>query len=319
MLDYLHQLRECRNVNVKTCLNLRRLQHSNFCSDFFSIIVLDDSRRGVACLIKLRVTEVFTLVKRLESSLRGWAEITRLNKPYNILAPEISNVIQPSYFEKWSQKLMLPSFDRSEKSFITRLQLIVHILDLGVVSFAGAHVRNFVQTYSLRDESKIDLLEPFSGAVEHFSDSVVLRRCSLQCLHDFHGGAPVWVFAPKSWLYQRPLCLSTDMQIFADIWGPLWKKLDSNNPNTFTGYAVGNGAIIPWRRTNSEPAMKEGEIFCHWIPDENQETDMSDALSLLRFDGAEQLLMEPKRLTSDQRFFRSTRSVRSLLAQHGIT
>jgi hypothetical protein len=166
--------------------------------------------------------------------------------------------------------------ERANLNFITTLRLLVHILDLSVISYAGAHLNNFIEDYLELRNPRVDLLSPYD---ETSRDSVVLQRCSLQCLDSFHNGTPVWVFAPSTWEYKRPLCLSTNIETFADIWGPLWKEKSTSNPGKFSSYVVGNGAIIPWKPNTKNPLCGDGETFCHWISDDEWDNMESEIAS----------------------------------------
>ena len=61
------------------------------------------------------------------------------------------------------------------------------------------------------------------------------------------------------------LFLSTKVEDFADIWGPLWKVIDPEVPSSCTRYAVGNGYICKWKFQEATPRLLENETLCHWV------------------------------------------------------
>lgn len=73
--SHLNAIRMCRNVILRTFLNLKLLQQSNFCTGCFSIIILDERRRNVAILLPIEITDLITLVYELEYILRDSASL----------------------------------------------------------------------------------------------------------------------------------------------------------------------------------------------------------------------------------------------------
>jgi len=72
---HLNAIRMCRNVILRTFLNFKLLQQSNFCTGCFSIIVLDKRRRNVAIIVPIEITDLITLVYELEYILRDSASL----------------------------------------------------------------------------------------------------------------------------------------------------------------------------------------------------------------------------------------------------
>ena len=66
-LHALSVLRECRNICMKTYLNLRRLQLAGFYGTQFSMIIADPKRGNVARMVMVNVSDVFELPAGLES------------------------------------------------------------------------------------------------------------------------------------------------------------------------------------------------------------------------------------------------------------
>jgi hypothetical protein len=171
------------------------------------------------------------------------------------------------------------------------------MLDLAVASYAGAHCSEFLSdVFSTNDA--IALLEPFEDCSDDMKkSSVKFRHCKLQCLDSFHLGRCVGVFCPPKCEPSLPLYISATIDSFSDIWGPLWKLKDQNNPDQYSAYVVGSGSIVQWRHDSlTSPALIK-ERFCHWVCNEELEDGTHDKLDqgtdlpYIPFDGTEQLLI----------------------------
>jgi hypothetical protein len=73
--SHLNSIRTCRNVILRTFLNLKLLQQSNFCAGSFSIIILDKRRQNVAILLPVEIRDFIALVYELEYILRDSASL----------------------------------------------------------------------------------------------------------------------------------------------------------------------------------------------------------------------------------------------------
>jgi hypothetical protein len=99
-------------------------------------------------------------------------------------------------------------------------------------------------------ESKINLLKPYSEYEQLQKQSIVFQPCHLQCLDAFHQGMPIWAFTSNTWQPQKPLYLSTRMQTFADIWGPLW-KMQSLQEDFSGSEMISNASTIKFNGTET--------------------------------------------------------------------
>lgn len=77
----LQRIRLCQNVILRTFLNLKLLQQSNFCSGSFSVIVLDRKRSNVATLLPIESTDFIELVYDIEYILRDSASFVLKTGP----------------------------------------------------------------------------------------------------------------------------------------------------------------------------------------------------------------------------------------------
>lgn len=298
-------LLECRNITMRTYLNLRRLQLTGFCGTQFSMIFTDRHRLNVARLLMIDISKIVELLKILESWLQdSVGRMPRfLDLSFKAVAALVGGTI-PDSFGFWLSSLDFPPelFERHANERIMHIPnlvwLYVCMLDVGVVSYAGAHLNDIPSQFHPKDASGIYLKLPSRSrllpeAIEPLS--ITVRRCSLQCLDEFHDGKPVWIFSHRDWNPSGRLYLSTTVTAFADIWGPLWKGVDQKEPSKYAAYIVGNGSIHPWKHNQLRDPPLEQELFCHWVSDEMLDADIdplsSSDIDHRSFDGSEGLLI----------------------------
>ena len=116
------------------------------------------------------------------------------------------------------------------------------VLDLGVVSYAHAHVESFGGKDTEATSSRITVPQNLG---ERFPAIFRLQRYPTRCLNEFFGGAELWVFHHCGWLMQPPLYISTAIEIFADLWGPVWQIFEDKTESSIHHYDVGKGTIVP--------------------------------------------------------------------------
>jgi hypothetical protein len=171
---------------------------------------------------------------------------------------------------------------------------IVHTLDLATLSYAGAHIEPFDTRYLGISVEFFSVPAPFVAEFHRdvrATGMINLRRRSLECLDGFLHGKNVWVFydSLSDVGSNDRLYLVTQIDIFADIWEPLWKDCLVETPAEAYRYRVGGGYIIPWI-TNDHPKLLSGEILCHWV----KASDLSQTYSCQAqwlFDGSETLVI----------------------------
>ena len=285
------ELLECRNVNAQTYSNLRMLQRNGFCQQKFSMLTIDPHRHDVARLLPIDIQQILQLLKQIESVLRKTADFARLALPATSLIEVLSEQAsgeQNDFLLALSccTKFLLTTFGvglacaldtRSNPSIPAVLRLVVNTIDLAVASYAGAHLSRFDEEYLGEDIPVIDVLSPFPSLHKLQIPSIKLSRCQLQCLDSFHDSKPVWVFSSSNWGPRGHLFLSTKVEDFADIWGPLWKVVDPEVHDSCTRYAVGNGCIYKWKSLKATPHLLENETLCHWISNAITEAGSEDS------------------------------------------
>lgn len=104
----------------------------------------------------------------------------------------------------------------------------------------------------------------------------------------------MWVFCPPNCEPSVPLYLSTTIDNFADIWGPLWKMKDRGSQDKYVAYIVGGGTILPWQHNPLQSPKLVDERFCHWICNEDLEAEAPDIKPIsppIPFDETKKLLI----------------------------
>ncbi|KAF2469706.1 uncharacterized protein BDR25DRAFT_315274 [Lindgomyces ingoldianus] len=238
------ELPRCRELMSNMSQSVMKMREIGYCSQGISAVVARKDRGSVAELVWISISELEEL-----------RELTDLS----ICLVFLRNV---RFYQIAEQVRKL-----SSESKTTALQLaatvIVKFLDIAIISYSGAHfedLRTKNLHLSLEDASEIGIAE-----------SLILRPRHLQCLDAYFHHEQVWVFEEVDLGLQRsntPLYLLTTMEIFSDIWGPVWAVHEGGRINRFN---VGTGSIFPWAREPTDPRLLDGEIFAHWS---NYETDL---------------------------------------------
>jgi hypothetical protein len=115
---HLNAILNCRNLILRTFLNLKLLQHSNFCAGCFSIIILDKRRRNVAILLPIEITDFIALVYELEYILRDSASLV-LNTIGSKTPPDINrrfDFLNTTMVKQYCQSLLQMDLESSSVS-----------------------------------------------------------------------------------------------------------------------------------------------------------------------------------------------------------
>jgi len=106
--SHLNAIRMCRNVILRTFLNLKLLQQSNFCAGCFSIIILDKKRTNVAKLLPIEIMDFIALVYEMEYILRDSASLV-LNSSGSKTPPDIDrrfDFLNTTMVKRYCQSLL---------------------------------------------------------------------------------------------------------------------------------------------------------------------------------------------------------------------
>ncbi|KAF4630076.1 hypothetical protein G7Y89_g8065 [Cudoniella acicularis] len=300
-------LQKSKYILERVCKIIESLQSNDFCAGSFSIIVQDAQRPDVANLRPVPNHMVIAIYQKLHDIKEECAGLS-FDTAENLINQLLEKKNLRTDCEVLRRILELPPIGDPMKyrkqpsscGLLYLIHLIASVLDVAVVSYVGAHIERFDQKF-LGTRPDIDgYLIPYGPKSWGLPEFGLCRR-KLACLDKFLGGEKVWVFHTR-FDESEPLFLSTDIQTFADIWGPLWKVANEETPDNTQQYNVGNGSIIPWSmslhcskclQAKAENEVKDGEVFCHWVsfkewdPEHNaihrpqQETGFSESSQLL--------------------------------------
>jgi hypothetical protein len=230
---------------------LDRMETEEYCNGSFNAVVADTERDAVASLVRIDQEKIITLKTAIAGSdLQSCLQVLR-DFSLDATCRRIKET-------------------PSNEQLRTAAALATHFLDFAVVSFCSAHVGLFDEVYLGGKKSEF-IIQP----------GLIVRRRSLRCLDAYFHERQVWVFeelAPSSsFRSQDSLYLSTTMEEFNNIWGPVWITLREPKNKRKDGmdvqqevvqFNVGLGYIIPWKHTPHEPRPQVDEIFSHWTTDE---------------------------------------------------
>lgn len=307
----LFQLLECRNLIFRVSDNLRTLQEARFCNAYyFSILVEDKHRSNVARLVPIDIASVHELCETFESTLGNVTKLFDSNlSRYQGTEDSFSENTQLVTTRCIDILVSLGLMDTTDNGPTSLWRRAVHVLDLAVVVYAGAHIEPIDQSHlgvRLECFAIPGLFSDITGSPDNPHDTaqevIMVRRRKLQCLDQFLGGKEVWVFHPDSAnTANENMLLSTGAEILADIWGPMWRSTRASDPEHIYEYNIGNGSIMLWPRNDAiDPLPMRTpsnfqEVFCHWVSSRDWDSDelKSEQAGLTKqhFDGSETLLI----------------------------
>lgn len=139
-------------------------------------------------------------------------------------------------------------------------------MDLVLLAYEGAHVSDLNKLSDSSLNKHLILLGEHLPAFAEASRSptICYRRLPMKCLAPLLGNRDVWVFTHMMLDCPPALYLRTDIETFADVWGPVWKVKDQHEPDKIARYNVGEGSIIPWPFDPLvHPVLVMNERLCH--------------------------------------------------------
>ncbi|SLM40977.1 beta transducin-like protein het-e4s [Lasallia pustulata] len=286
---HIRSLCESYSIVSQVLNNLDFLEESRFCGSFFTILVATRSRPEVAQVLRIKRSTVNMIAGSIRASvlalaalfstqnhsqlLQGLSSILEVPKRHCIEFLDDLDIL--TVFDEQSSLNMVPE--------LTAIRLATLIIDLGLVMYSGSHgsnigecLRTSVPTGNLSStpppREPLDESDPFRLQVLNEAATYGFQ-CSmtrLACLEDFIGG-PVWVFKhlqsePTIAVPDRRLFLSTSIEDFSDMWGPVW-AVPSKERNLIKYYNVSKGMIrkVPLDTFSvANVDDHEDEVACHW-------------------------------------------------------
>ncbi|KAI9828226.1 MAG: hypothetical protein M1819_004580 [Sarea resinae] len=257
-------LLESHNIMSKLMANIERMRGENFCVNSINTIVVDSRRSNLASLCRISIDQIANLCAEFEAIPDEIFEQGGLD-------PFVSNSAMTSFDLRLGgsclaicKPLGLPLGEIMKETW----RLTPLILDLAIISYCGAHIERFDEAYIQQSLDYFDLSDMVNSSPTSSNKHIIFHCRRLRCLDEFLGGRAVWTFeSTDSDLPQESLpdlYLGTDIQEFADVWGPVWSNrglLGRDNQI----YRTGGGYILPWPTEQDSPGLEEEEIFCHWI------------------------------------------------------
>lgn len=278
------QLLECHNYAFRIGASLLRLQETGYCTSQISLLVLAGSdRSNVTKLVQVDIEEILNLRAAfggLLSALISRMSLFGRDSQESIHAAIKQEDLHYGVTVKCTEMLLkigLSPYVLSNGEQHVLWECAVQTLELGVLSYAGAHIERFDQDLP---EVNIDLFKiprrfmyhdlVLRGMSPWDDHEIHFRRRRLQCLDKFLGEQQPWVFHRDfSTGGNQRLFLSASIQALTDLWGPSWKIIHDSEPGKIQRLDIGNGAIIPWtsETTQGQKNIEKGasEVFCHWI------------------------------------------------------
>ncbi|KAH8784472.1 hypothetical protein BGZ57DRAFT_757547, partial [Hyaloscypha finlandica] len=250
---------------------LHFLEAAGFCREGYSMLVerpeqdlAEVTRVSVSAPIALRdmmevaIDEVYSKlgsssIQRIENHLRD-------HLPISIIWL-IENIIGLEWLSRGHPR------DQSKNFTLMNLRMTVLMLDLALIAYMGSHGSQFGQYINEELESIV-----VSGTKEYSWNF----RCSqkrLACLDEFLDSNKVWVFEVRETKRDpqlhgdgsppgksQQLSILTDMEDFADLWGPVWTVPAGDN--AVQQYNVSKGFIA--RVRGGAGGNIGGPVNCHW-------------------------------------------------------
>lgn len=283
--DLVDMLVVCGKIAHIVRRNIFRLEDARLVGEFLSILILDYGRSNdahqVAVLEKIRTSKL----KKLATDVLYYTEglknhridfLGLLHEIDRRLIPRFSyllpNLGLPSSFEEINMHTKRSrDFIKIAKDHIWFLKCMLEIIDIGLLVYEGAHCGSLdYEILKKRQETVEDDREIRKAGSRGFPTAgyypVQLCRLRLKCLDAFLGGRNVWVFKHESVpLPKKPLYISTAIETFADVWGPVWKVTEKVSQAPVKRYNVGGGSIFASVfDSRIHPPLQEGERLCHW-------------------------------------------------------
>lgn len=265
------QLLESRNVLITVCQTTEYLQENGICSTGISLFVTKDVRTAELKLIPLRdivrwVDQINRIIQRLlwdydsdrifeREELPAWKRA----KLQDLMRDPLVAIEFPPLALDGTE-----GYEYESLSLVAELWwLIARALDLAAVSYCGSHIEMGEENYNamhLHYTSKVS--ESGDGSPEW-----IFFPVQLDCLDGLLQKKRIWVLEARTGSrIMSPARVSASIEDLADIWGPVWKLVETAaiDPGSVSQcyYGVGPGAIVRWPSDHSDPG---GAINCHYL------------------------------------------------------
>lgn len=174
-------------------------------------------------------------------------------------------------YDDYKQLLGAPEDDlEGARHSIWFIRCILEVFDLSLLVYEGAHCGGLDYEALKQRQERIknnQTFKPFrfaDFAIAGFNPTQLCRH-RLRCLDAFLEGRDVWVFKHVlSSSSKESLYISTDIETFADVWGPVWKINDVTSQSFVIKYNVGGGSLVARKFDAAiHPRLQSNECLCH--------------------------------------------------------
>lgn len=248
-------LKACRDIIMAAFSNVWRLQESGFTQNQISILAIDPSRSSVANLLSVPVEDIKALAKMFYCALKV------AERPFSMdletflgtLTMRCDRLLSSLHLSIRPPETDPIEYYSTDLDCFSIWDETVHLLDLAVLIYAGAHADPLPKEI-------LDIAKPFRP----FS-SIKLQTRPLKCLSPLLGNRNAWIFSLDIAIPHGEVYISTSLDVFAEIWGPMW-KVYSENDRSILQYNVGSGLLVPWEyEAGQHPQLKDDERLGHWM------------------------------------------------------
>ncbi|KAG8531757.1 uncharacterized protein KY384_003389 [Bacidia gigantensis] len=278
-----------RNIATLVDQNLTRMEEALLLKSTLSAIVLSLTAPGVVELRRIELTLVRSLLKSLEkaaivfhSGPFGLDILKALDQAgkhsCGILRPFLPSVgWEIDRYLNWSDELSNNFLDstwiqsNSEDLLQHMLRALgfcfasLERLDLAILSYQGAHTAELRESFCLPTPGIIRL-HGVEVHVDVYFPRGFMMLLPLKCPAPFLDFRKVWVFCEHEESSTDTFYLSTDIETFADVWGPVWKVPHPTDHSLTIRYNLVGGSIMPWPADRvRNPAPAENQRLCHWV------------------------------------------------------
>ena len=261
------ELKTYQSILLAAFSNIRRMQAFGFVQNQISLLVSDKSRLSVADLIPIPINNIENLAKNFNSAVIFTDNSNFLPQDLGcivlLLTKFCNEILQSVQLSSCPPYIDTSDYYDTEDECCLCLCNTVRLLDIAVLAYAGAHIDPILGQmcgFNMDEESSL-------GTVySQFIPGIQLYRRPLKCLSPLLGDAQAWVFALPDHISDGELYVSTKAEVFADIWGPMW-KVSHESDGSILHYNVGSGSIVPWdAKPGQHPRLKGNERMGHWMP-----------------------------------------------------
>ena len=274
----------CRDMAFLVFANFRRLQNANLAGDYISIMIprIGSGNTMVADLNRSKYESISKIAQAFAACVNALREqFSTLSSLGDRPGIRWDRLVEPDETCKgllgevglyWSDETGYSiKALRSKTNSTTRMeeifsqltsfwQSVLSVADLSILTYEGAHTTNFCTNIMGGDYDNIDLdNQPLLHKRLQF------RRQKMNCLAEFFDDEDVWIFGYYPGPQPQSYYLCTDIVTFADLWGPVWKVVDTSNDRRIAKYNVRGGSIVPWPYDLAiHPDLESDQQLCHW-------------------------------------------------------